>query len=199
MTETRICNKCKNEKSIADFYEGTPTICRECRNAYRRIWRKNNPGKDASSAKRYRERNVEKVRLTRKKYAENNPETMRRAQMTRDKNKHAETKRRRRRRKLKAEGSFSQKEFLWLCSAFDNKCLRCGQKFDIGGQYGLVPDHIVPLSEGGSDYIFNIQVLCGKCNRKKHTKVKDYRPFIPNFVNERENEIIDVKRTGSAR
>lgn len=194
----RFCSECEKEKEVKCFYKNL-TICRECRNTYRRLWRKKNPGRDAVTAKRYRRNNPEKVRASREKYVKNNPDIIRRAQMTRDKNKHADIKRRRRRKKLAAEGAFTQKEFLELCAIFKNKCLRCGGSFDIGGQYGLVADHIIPLSKGGSDYIFNIQCLCGTCNRKKHIKIIDYRTFIPSFVKEKIDEVSYVKRAGSSR
>lgn len=40
----------------------------------------------------------------------------------------------------------------------------------------LTLDHIVPVARGGLDIYPNWQLLCVRCNVKKHTRVMDYRP-----------------------
>ena len=185
-----ICNRCNRPKNN-DNYKMCVS-CREYHKLYRRKWRIENPGVEAIKAKEYRKRHPERVKMSLKEYAKKHPDIIKRAQQTRNKDKHAEIKRKRRRIKLNAKGSFTQKEFYKLCEAFNYKCLKCSNKFSIGGIYGLVADHIVPLSKNGLDYIFNIQCLCGKCNRQKYTEIIDYRPFIPNFVKEKADEIFNA-------
>jgi 5-methylcytosine-specific restriction endonuclease McrA len=77
---------------------------------------------------------------------------------------------RRRARKLNAEDDFTVEDFEALCKKYGNACLRCG-----GRDALLTPDHIVPLSLGGSNRIENIQPLCLSCNSWKNVKVIDYR------------------------
>jgi uncharacterized protein YdaU (DUF1376 family) len=49
------------------------------------------------------------------------------------------------------------------------QCVRCGDD----GQ--LVKDHIIPIYQGGSDGIDNIQPLCRTCNASKGPEDKDFR------------------------
>jgi len=55
-----------------------------------------------------------------------------------------------------------------LCFKRDNyRCLECGSsKKDTP----LEVDHIVPFSKGGKTTLENLQTLCKKCNRSKHTR-----------------------------
>lgn len=70
-------------------------------------------------------------------------------------------------------GDFTEEQWLTLCSFFSDRCPRCGRKVRL-----LTIDHIVPISwEGSSNYITNIQPLCGRCNSKKGDRSDtDYRP-----------------------
>jgi len=68
-----------------------------------------------------------------------------------------------------AEGSFTPQEWTDLCGEYRNLCLRCLQSKP------LTRDHVIPLSQGGSNWITNIQPLCKECNSAKGTKSTDYR------------------------
>lgn len=67
-------------------------------------------------------------------------------------------------RKRNAEGSHTFLDWELLKAHAGYRCARCGEKKP------LTQDHIVPLSKGGSDYIWNIQPLCKPCNSSKHDK-----------------------------
>ena len=79
---------------------------------------------------------------------------------------------RRRALKFASEGSHTEEDWETLKAFYDYKCLRCGkQEPDIK----LTRDHVIPLTQGGSDSINNIQPLCARCNSKKNNKHIDYR------------------------
>jgi hypothetical protein len=80
--------------------------------------------------------------------------------------------RNRKARKKQAEGSFTGVEWNKLKEQYNNCCLRCGKSEQ---EAKLTPDHIQPLSRGGSNYIANIQPLCLECNLWKSTKTIAFR------------------------
>lgn len=79
-------------------------------------------------------------------------------------------KQNRRALEMQAEGTFSTEEWYDLCERYGNKCLSCGRP-----DAKLTQDHVIPLSMGGTNYISNIQPLCGPCNSSKGAKTIDYR------------------------
>ena len=75
-------------------------------------------------------------------------------------------------------------EFHRLCSEYKNKCVCCGEKFDLSA---LTRDHIKSTSKKGKDYIWNIQPMCEECNSAKGSVYRDLRPFIPIWVLEKQD------------
>ena len=73
-------------------------------------------------------------------------------------------------RKHAAEGSHTDAEWDALCQEHQNCCASCGEN------HPLTRDHIVPLSQGGTDWITNIQPLCNSCNSAKGTKTIHFKP-----------------------
>jgi len=136
-------------------------------------WAENNHDKVLASGRKSRYKDLEKSREFTRRWARNNPDKL-----------HAK-RQRGRAIKSKAKGNFTAKEFRDLKQAYNNCCLRCGRNEEELKTLGLVlsPDHVVPLSKGGTNYIFNIQPLChsrkrgssGGCNNSKGTKDTDYR------------------------
>jgi 5-methylcytosine-specific restriction endonuclease McrA len=78
----------------------------------------------------------------------------------------------RRARKLEAEGSHTDEEWQDLKAFYNFKCLGCGKQEP---EIKLTRDHVIPLTQGGTDAINNIQPLCARCNSKKNHKRIDYR------------------------
>ena len=69
---------------------------------------------------------------------------------------------RRRAREHDAHGSFTWSEFMRIARKFDYCCAYCGTKPD-----RLDPDHVVPLSRGGSNTPSNLLPTCMMCNSSK--------------------------------
>jgi 5-methylcytosine-specific restriction endonuclease McrA len=61
---------------------------------------------------------------------------------------------------------FTGPQFFALCFGV---CLSCHKYKRLG------PDHVIPLSKGGTNDIGNIQPLCITCNKSKYQKTTDYR------------------------
>lgn len=66
-------------------------------------------------------------------------------------------------------GTHTREEFQEMVNFFEGCCVKCGIDGDI------VKDHIVPIYQGGSDSISNLQPLCSKCNGGKGPDFTDHR------------------------
>ena len=63
-----------------------------------------------------------------------------------------------------AKGSFTFQEWLEVKKKHNSCCALCGKH---ESEVKLTRDHIIPITKGGSNYISNIQPLCGSCNSRK--------------------------------
>lgn len=61
---------------------------------------------------------------------------------------------------------------------FKNTCVKC---FGQSGLLNMERDHIIPIYQGGSNSIKNIQPLCALCNSSKGAESIDYRPMAALF------------------
>lgn len=184
---TKRCPRCGETKPLEDFYrdrssrDGRYSRCKTCflpeaRERMREY--ANRPGvrerANARSRARYRTDGAHRERLAEqnRKWVLANWEkrlAVSRAWMRRNREKvNAQTQRQRARRRA-SEGSYSTAEWDALRAQYQHRCLACGE------QRLLTPDHIVPISKGGTSYIENIQPLCLSCNHRKSTQTIDYR------------------------
>ena len=103
--------------------------------------------------KKYAQNNREKVNERARKWRKNNPKKVAIFKA----NRYAMDK--------GAEGRHTLTEWLSVLFGEAYKCVMCG----VRGR--LTKDHIIPLSKGGTNYIWNIQPLCRSCNSIKHDKI----------------------------
>ncbi len=166
------CGECRREKRRESHGRDTN---REANKRWCQNHRDYNRERNRPHVRNYWERNQEKYRAQSRAYYEANQDRLREQKDTYRRNNleaYAVREANRRARKAKAGGSFTQQEWHDLCAYYDYTCLRCGrQEPDIE----LTVDHVIPLSQGGSNDISNLQPLCGACNTRKHTKTIDYR------------------------
>jgi len=157
----KCCIDCGELKPLSEYYkhprmaDGHLNSCKECRKAYQ----SSRPyDKEYERQRNQMEKRKAFHAANLKRWRRENPQKL------------AVQLARRRARKPNAEGDFAAEDFEALCEKHGNVCLRCGD-----GDALLTPDHVIPLSLGGSKHIANIQPLCGKCNSWKNVKVVNYR------------------------
>jgi 5-methylcytosine-specific restriction endonuclease McrA len=109
-------------------------------------------------AKVYRKNNLDHIKKVKKEY---NKEHVREKRIRENY---------RRAKKKNNGGMYTAKEWDDLCEKYNNKCLGCNKD-----NVKLTADHVIPISQGGSNNIDNIQPLCASCNSIKSIKTIDYR------------------------
>jgi len=169
------CSTCKIEKDFSEFYkdtrgkDGLYAHCKECHiiltikyakinskiiKQYQKQYAKANPEKEKAKRIRFTKVHPERIKASAAKWAKENPEKINIINQ------------RRIALKLNAEGSYTKEQWIEVCEMQGYKCNWCYKWFE-----KLTMDHIVPFSKGGSNYIENIQGLCGFCNSSKKDRM----------------------------
>lgn len=180
------CYKCKQTKSTFEFgsdksrYDGKQPVCKACVRLIGAEYRANNKEKRKAIVDKYRAANREKCNLATKLSNQKHPETQRKW-VEKNREKVRETKRNWAARhseqnkeikinnKAKRRGAFGNhtpQQITDLLHKQKHKCACC--KTDISDKFHR--DHIIPISAGGTNEIFNIQLLCAFCNTSKGAK-----------------------------
>lgn len=184
--QTKKCSRCKQDKPATtdEFYtqrrnrDGLYGQCKECVRKASRQWRSDNPVRAMEANREWCAKNPEHTRevwrRNKARWRENPKNAKKDIEVSKrwareNPDKHNAVTQRRAARRRGNGGSYTAKEWQDLCAQYDYRCLCCGECKT------LTPDHIVPVSKGGTSYISNIQPLCLSCNHKKHAKHIDYR------------------------
>jgi 5-methylcytosine-specific restriction endonuclease McrA len=148
-------------------------------------WRAANPEEDARRQraqflkhqdkrlayhKRWSEKNAEHLEAYREEYRETNRERIREAHRRHYRENSEEYYARNHQRRLRIEangGRYTGAEIKKLYEEQHGLCGICG--CDLNEKFHR--DHIIPVSKGGSNSIYNIQLLCPPCNMKKRDKL----------------------------
>lgn len=158
-TKWRDNNKDLLKKNRIKRYWENPEKYREIQRQYKS---ENKNTVDAYNSKYYQE-NVEKEKTRVKLWQKENPETIKII----NKNRRA--------RKKNAEGKYTLADIKRIRKDQKDKCGYCEEL--LGSIVHI--DHIIPLSNGGTNWPRNIQILCPTCNMRK--KAKDPIDFARSF------------------
>lgn len=182
----KTCKKCDLPKPIESFTvdvrykDGRYPWCAECR----RAWRQGRKERQAELQRAWNEQHIDRKRAkgreTYYRHKEEYSAKRREYDRTRYQNdpnyrerKDRQTAEKNRRRKAILYGApaehHTEQEWLDLCAKYNHYCLRCKE------QLPLSRDHVIPVTQGGSDAITNIQPLCKVCNSWKNNRTIDYR------------------------
>lgn len=178
------CSRCGVDK-VAEDFRPHRAYCRKCeyndhqadprRLEYQSRWRGKNREYERQRAVQYNHEHAEERAEKARKNRLEHPELNRRATKEyriRNPEVVSVVNSNRRARIIGTGNRYSKMEWNDLKDKYNHTCLMCGRtEPDIK----LTPDHVVPLSKGGSNSIDNIQPLCRSCNSRKHVQTLDLR------------------------
>jgi 5-methylcytosine-specific restriction endonuclease McrA len=168
----------KHREEIRAYQKANPPRTKEEVAEYNRQYREKNPDKIKANSKSYYWANRDRVLSNAKAWQKSHPEY--------DRERHRRNPARARAANGKrkalmrgADGSYRMKDISRLYFAQGGLC-HCGiplDNFDI--------DHIIPLSRRGTNWPWNLQLLCPPCNARKSNKMPTWQEIFtarPNLL-----------------
>lgn len=192
--EGKKCTKCDEVKPLGDFYAqklgrfGRQANCKACHAVAQARWLKANGARFKSYQRSWVEKNATHLKEywsswhlankerrntdARARYYENHDAySTRNKQWSKDnKDKVRQyavaSEQKRRAAKMNSSGSFTEEDVRRLYALQRGKCAVCAEALT----RSFHRDHVTPLSGGGSNDKYNLQLLCKSCNSRKHRK-----------------------------
>ena len=171
MDKQKICIQCGRELPVSCFYisrnnkSGLTPLCKECDNTKNKQWRDQHKERERLRKREWREKNREKERALNQK----------------------------RRAKKKGNGGFFTDEQWNDCLMFfGERCAYSNEEFDNTNSNKVSIDHIIPLNNGGTSFIWNLVPACNKYNGSKNAaNMEEWYKKQPFFLEERLQKIYE--------
>ena len=166
---------------------------------YKKEYRENNKDKIREGRKVHYENNKDKVREGRKVYYENNKDTIlekNKVYYENNKDKVREWSKRYQHKKRGNGGSYTKAQWLDALEYFDYKCAYTGECI----KHSCDIEHIVPISKGGTSYIWNLVPSTKSANCSKHNRdMEEWYKEQEYFCEERLNKILEYQKIMAAK
>ena len=184
------CSKCHEIKTVDYFFknrskkDGVGIECKQCYIERDRRYRENNKEKISEKNRLYYKDNKKEIKERHRQYRENN----------KDKIKGYTHKRRA--LKLGNGGSYTKAQWLDTLEYFDYKCAYTGECI----KHNCHVEHIVPISKGGTSYIWNLVPSTASANLSKQNRdMEEWYREQEYFCEERLNKIYEYQKYMAAK